>query len=182
MNQLYSDYCWINGVPVGKGGSAEPFSGTSYKVVCDPYRKRISLEKYQKNQFCEVIYDSILLDFRHLRQHDFNAWRKIPVAESPQESKMLILSQDDRVLFWETCLFQEDLCRECRIHSAHGLFLSVHKMFYSQFNDPFDGVILYDSRQHPVMFKRYEFDTACRQFTHLLEEQWDMQIPPPVGG
>jgi hypothetical protein len=93
-----------------------------------------------------------------------------------------IRNQDDRLIFIETYRFQEDLCRECRVHSPHSLLLSIHEMHYSHLGDFFDGVILYDSNHHPVMFKRYVFDTKSRQFTDLIEEQWDMEkFPLPSG-
>jgi len=37
------------------------------------------------------------------------------------------------------------------------------------------GGVLYDANEHPVMFKKYEFDELTNGFSELLEEQWNMQ-------
>lgn len=181
MSEHFVDYCWVDGVPIGVHPVEKPIKGFSYKIVSDPYKKRITIEKYHSESFFSVIYDSILLDFRQLRQLDPTAWQKVTIYESPQESKTLILSQEDRILFVETCRFKDLLCYECQIHSAHGLFLSTHRMYYKRSNDPFDGVILYDNQNHPVMFKSYKFDEEIQEFTELLEEQWNMlKHPLPI--
>lgn len=175
MTKYYRDYRWIDGIPYGIDPIEEIVSMDTYKIVMDPYRKRISIEKYSLGQFFTVIDDSYLLDFRHLKKPEQTAWQKLPILEEPDQTVCLIRDQDDRVLFLETHLFSKELCRECRVNSPHGIPLSVHRMFYTIYHDPFDGVILYDSNEHPVMMKRYEFDAGLQQYTTLLEEQWNMQ-------
>jgi hypothetical protein len=180
MTKYYRDYCWIDAIPYGIDPLEEIATMDTYKIVMDPYRKRISIEKYSRGQFSTTIYDSYLLDFRHLKKPEQTSWQKLPIVEKPEQTICLIRDQDDRVLFLETHLFAKDLCRECRVSSPHSIPLSVHRMFYTELKDPFDGVILYDSNDHPVMMKRYEFDVGLRQFTTLLEEQWDLHAENKV--
>lgn len=111
------------------------------------------------------------MNFRHLKTPEQTAWQK--TGDRPDSS--LIRDQDDRLLFIETYQFKEDLCTECRVHSPHGIPLSLHKMYYKIFQDSFNGVVLYDMNQHPVMFKLYEFDEGAKQFTTLVKEEWDME-------
>ncbi len=171
MAKLYRDYIWKGGIPYG----VEAVETLGYKIAMDPYRKRICIERYTENALPEPIYDSALLDFRHLKQPELAAWQKSLVSESDREMVCLIRDQNDRLLFIEKHLFQDDLCRACRVTTLHGISLSTHCMFYTALGDPFDGVVLYDAHEHPVMVKRYQFDEASRQFTQLLEEAWDLQ-------
>ena len=48
-------------------------------------------------------------------------------------------------------------------------------MYYRRFHDSFDGVILYDIEERPVMMKTYEVDPLTGEFTNLLAEEWNMQ-------
>lgn len=171
MSKYFSDYFWRNGIPYGKGAVKEEFSST-YKIVMDPYRKHISIEKYAKGEFISVIYDSILLDFRQLKSLEQAAWQRIELSSTPQKVLCLIRNPDDRVLFLETHLFEQERCRECHIHSPHGHFLSVHKMFYTALGDPFNGVMLFDQNEHLVMYKHYEVDPLTCEFTQLTKEEW----------
>lgn len=166
---MYRDYVWKDGIPYGIGEEE-----TGYKIVMDPYRKRICVEHYAGEAIPKIIYDSALLDFRHLKSPEHAAWQKTTVRETVDEAVCLIRDQNDRLLFIETHFFVEHLCRECRVTSLHGIPLSHHKMFYTHLNDPFDGVILYDAHAHPVMCKRYRFDEESQQFTDLLEARWDL--------
>lgn len=180
MTKYYKDYIWKDGIPYGLDPIEEITKTDSYKIIMDPYRKRISIESYLKGQFSTIVYDSILLDFRQLRQPEQTAWQKIPITETPELMVCLIRNEDDRVLFTETHIFVNDLCRECRVSAPHGIPLSLHKMLYKSLGDPFNGVILYDQNEHPVMYKRYEFDEITQQFTTLLEEEWNM-ADHPIG-
>lgn len=172
MTKYYRDYRWEDGVPVGLEAVEEIASQDTYKIVADPYRKRVSIEKYLQGKFSEVIYDSQHLDFRHLKQPEQTAWQKIPIEEDPEKTVCLIRDQNDRVLFIETHYFSGMLCRECRVETPQGVLLSTHKMFYTLLHDPFDGVVLFDSNRHPIMVKKYTYDKDSGEFTTLLEEQW----------
>lgn len=173
--KLYRDYIWKMGLPYG----VEPVEGSEgYKIVMDPYRKRVCIEHYTLKAIPDIIYDSALLDFRHLRQPEHAAWQKSVVSETKDQVVCLIRDQNDRLLFIETHAFTDNLCRSCRVTSPHGIELSRHQMFYTLLNDPFDGVILYDSHGHPVMCKRYTYDKESQQFTQLLEESWQMASQP----
>lgn len=179
MTKYYIDYFWKDGIPCGKGVIEEITGQDTFKIVSDPYYKRISIEKYLLGKFSEVIYDSVLLDFRHLKKPEQTAWQKIPISESEECVVCLIRNQDDRVLYIETHLFINSLCRECRVTTPQGILISTHRMYYTLMGDRFDGVILYDALDHPVMAKRYQFDEKENQFTTLLGEEWDMQNPLP---
>jgi hypothetical protein len=120
----------------------------------------------------------MLLDFRQLKHPEQTAWQKIPITETSDMMVCLIRNEDDRVLFLETHLFMNGMCRECRVSAPQGIPLSFHKMLYKNMGDPFDGVILYDRNEHPVMYKKYEFNEKEQQFTTLLEEQWNMEENP----
>lgn len=177
MNKNFKDYFWKEGIPYGieVADSVSATQGLTYKIIMDPYRKRISIESYRQGQFSAVVYDSALLDFRHLKAAEQTAWQKIIIYEGDDGMRCLIRNQEDRLLFVETYLFQEGLCRECRVVSAHGVPLSLHRMFYTALHDAFNGVILYDQNSHPVMSKRYEVDKDTSEFTTLLLEDWNLK-------
>ncbi len=59
--------------------------------------------------------------------------------------------------------------------------LAVHRLYYRQLLDAFDGVILYDIEERPVMMKIYETDPLTGEFTNLLSEEWTMQHLPSLG-
>ena len=61
------------GKPYGRDIIDPTVASTSYKIVSDPYFRRFSVEKYQFLQFEKVVYDSYLLDFRHLTVKDQTA-------------------------------------------------------------------------------------------------------------
>lgn len=172
MTKYYRDYRWEDGVPVGLQAVDEIAHLDTYKIVSDPYYKRISIEKYVQGKFSEVIYDSQLLDFRHLKSPEQTAWQKLPIEEDQEKTICLIRDQNDRVLFVETHHFSGLLCRECRVETPQGILLSTHRMYYSLLHDPFDGVVLFDTNRHAVMVKKYTFDKDTGEFATLLEESW----------
>lgn len=174
MAKYYQDYTWKEGKPRGLPKTSEepPLKGIAYKIVADPYYKRISIEKYQDGSFASIIYDSALFDFRHLKPAEQTAWRKDKVNESDRTVICHIRNQDDRLILIETYTFEHQLCRECRSSTPHGVLVSVQKIQYVSLGDTFNGVTLYDSNDHIVMFKKYKTDEAG-EFTELLLESWD---------
>lgn len=178
MNKNFKDYFWKEGIPYGinVAEESEISSMRTCKIVMDPYRKHISIESYQKGQFFSVIYDSALLDFRHLKQAAHPAWHKSVVNEDENGVSCLIRNQDDRLLYQETYTFHQNFCRECTVTSVHGIALSTQRMFYKAFGDHFNGVILFDANTHPVMLKQYEVDDSSGEFTKLLKEDWNMDV------
>lgn len=174
MAQHYRDYVWKNGLPYGIQAYAEGEmpSGICYKIASDPYHKRVSIEQYTNSAFSNVIYDSALFDFRHLKLGEQLAWQKTSISETENTAVCHIRNQDDRLVLIEDYLFENGLCRECRALSPFGILLSVQKIHYKKFNDPFNGVTLYDSNHHAVMSKHYEFDEQTREFSQLLKEDW----------
>lgn len=171
MLNLYSDYRWKEGFPIGTSPLEESLPSNHYKIVSDPYHKKISIEKYADKQFIETIYDTALLDFRSFKRPELTAWQKEVVSEG---AMCLIRNQDDRIVFLETYQFVDHLCRQCEVKSPHGITLSIHRMYYQSLGDSFNGVVLYDSNERPVMLKKYEFDLERQLFTTLLEEQWEV--------
>lgn len=171
MIYFYSDYYWKMGRPQGLHRIADglPMAGTAYKIVIDPYYKRFSVEKYVDGKFVEFAYDSALFDFRHLKPMEQNAWLK----EFVDETTCLIRNQDDRVIIKEVYTFEGSLCRECKTFYPNGELISMQKMSYKQFGDPFDGVDLYDRNGKCVVHKEYKTD-ASGEFTEMLKEVWDM--------
>lgn len=175
MLKNYCDYVWREGKPFGINplDDIANSSATTYRIVADPYYKRISIESYEGSHFKEVIYDSALFDFRHLKPAQQNAWSKEELERTPQKVVSLIRNQDDRALYIETCFFEGFLCRECQISSTHGVALSMHRMHYEALGDEFNGVIFYDNTRRPVMSKRYEIDPDTGEFGELLHEEWN---------
>lgn len=174
MTEHYDDYLWKDGIPYGVGKTQDKDRNITYKILMDPYRKHISIEQYGKGAFKKVIYDSQLLDFRKLKPAEQNAWQKETMAEN-SEPISLIRNQDDRIVYMETYTFDNNLCRECRAHSPHGIPLSRQRMYYKELGDTFNGVILYDCNDHPVMSKTYEFDVETGEFTDLINENWHLE-------
>jgi hypothetical protein len=175
MFKHFQDYYWKEGKPYGRKAVEPCLAACSYKIVVDPYYKRFSIEKYNYAHFDRVIYDSYLLDFRHLTLKDQMAWQREVVREDKDSSVCLLRNQDDRAILTETLLFEDEQCRECTTRSVHGITLCVHRMYYRSLKDRFDGVVLYDNEERPVMLKMYETDPLTGEFTNLLFEEWNMQ-------
>lgn len=179
MTKKYRDYFWREGIPYGIDAIDDKTSlPESYKIVMDPYRKRISIEKYAFDQFLNTLYDSALLNFRYLNQIEQQSWQKVPIKESEETIECLIRDQDDRVIFLETYIFQNQICKKCIARSPQGIILSYQEMRYKHLGDPDNEVILYDSNKHPVMKKIYETDPHTFEFTNLIFELRDMQGMP----
>lgn len=180
MFKYFRDYYWRGGKPYGIDVVNPLETSPSYKIIVDPYFKRFSVEKYCDNRFDKVVYDSLLLDFRHLTLINQTAWQREIIEEKEDQTVCLLRNQDDRAILLETLTFEKDQCRSCRMSSVHGLPLSEHRMYYNRLQDPFDGVVLYDLEGRPVMMKLYEVDPLTGEFTTLLKEEWDMQTPPSI--
>lgn len=174
MIQHYQSYYWKDGKPYGKDRT-DSDQAISYRIVTDPYHKRYSLEKYQDRTFNCLVYDSIFLDFRHLNPTNQTAWQREVLEEKDETLVYLIRNQDDRLILIETQYFEENQCRFCELRSVHQVFISTHRMYYKKLKDPFDGVVLYDSQNQPVMIKTYELDPQTGEFSTLLTEEWDME-------
>lgn len=178
MVQYYRDYIWKNGLPYGVKpcDTISYEKDLSYKIVSDPYHKRVSIEQYRDGSFSRIIYDSWLFDFRHLKLGEQLAWQKTTISEVDHTIICHIRNQDDRLLLVEEYLFEKELCRQCRAFSPLGILLSVQKIFYTELNDAFNGVVLFDSNAHAVMSKNYEFDEESRMFSTLLKENWEVNL------
>jgi hypothetical protein len=180
MIKHFRTYYWKAGKPYGLDVVDPAQQNFSYKIIADPYYKRLSIEKFHYTQFEKTIYDSLLLDFRHLTLDDQVAWQREVVKEGENQSVCLLRNQDDRTILMETLFFENQLCRSCQTSSIHGVPLAVHRMYYQCLHDAFNGVVLYDLEEHPVMMKLYEIDPLTKEFTTLLKEEWNMQPPLPL--
>lgn len=181
VTKHYQDYLWREGIPYGLNALEDSNiqnQQITFKIISDPYKKRISIEKYIDLQFNELIYDSYLLDFRSLKSSDQTAWQKTLIKETPDSTVCLIRNQDDRMIFFEECFFEKDFCRTCQIRSPQGIPLSLHKMYYQVLNDSFNGVTLFDNLGHLVMFKQYATDEISGEFTDVIKENWDTKGNP----
>lgn len=172
--KFYEDYFWNNGIPRGKSllHKTVDFSENHYKIVSDPYYKWISLERYCKGKFIEILYDSRLFDFRSLKETNQIAWEKEFLE--PKREKSLIRNQDDRIILFEEYIFEKNRCRICKTRSVHNIPLSKQMIYYTEFGDSFNGVVLFDTNHHPIMYKIYEADIETGEFTALKEENWNM--------
>jgi hypothetical protein len=180
MIKYFTSYYWKNGKPYGLGVVDPSQVEFSYKIVVDPYYKRFSIERYQRHHFEKMIYDSSLLDFRHLKPADQAAWQRELIQEEPDKIKYLLRNQEDRAILIETLLFENQRCRSCQLHSIHGFFLSTHHLCYTSLQDTFNGVILFDAENRPVLLKTYEIDPLTEEFTTLIQEEWNMQTLPAL--
>jgi hypothetical protein len=167
VTKHYLDYFYKEGIPYGLNplDDKSVSDNESYKIVMDPYRKRISIEKYIRGNFASCVYDSALLNFRHLNQIEQQAWQKVPVVETEEYVECLIRNQDDRVLFIETYFFEKNLCKKCIVKSPQGLLLSTQVMRYTFLNDSENDVTLYDSNDRLVLKKTYQADPITGEFT-----------------
>lgn len=179
MNKSYRDYYWKAGKPYGRE-AIDSESEVSYKIITDAYGKRYSIEKSYQGIFDKVVYDSLLLDFRHLTLAHQTAWRRERLKEEENKVYCLLRNQEDRAILLETHFFEGPYCYACEIFSIHGLPLATQKQYYQSRQDPFNGVVLLDVEKRPVMMKTYEADPITGEFTVLLQENWDMQILPSI--
>jgi hypothetical protein len=174
MTKHFRDYFWKAGIPHGRSPLPQPLAGVSYKIPSDPYYRQISVEKYLDGQFVQLIYDSALFNFRHLNPVHQMSWQKVLVHEEEKRAISHIYNQDDRLILIEEYQFERGVCRACAAYSPHRFLVSIQKMCYQACGDAFDGLILFDSHQHPVMWKKYALDPATKDFSQVLEEQWNM--------
>jgi len=174
MFPFYKDYIWKEGIPHGINRLKEPSNTFCYRIVVSPYNKHISLEKYRGEIFQQTVYDSQSFDFRLLKPESQVGWKKEVLREKTNSESCLIRDQDDRVVILETYFFENKHCRRCLIQTPLLMHIATQKMYYMILDDNFNGAVLYDTENHPVMFKRYDAD-ATGNFTTLLEECWDMK-------
>ncbi len=172
MSKYYRDYIWKEGIPYGIE-SIDRTATLTYKIAMDPYRKRIAIERYELGVFKEIVYDSALLDFRHLKPAEHTAWQKCILFEDDNCTTAAIYNQDDRLILIEKYAFENGFCRSCSATSGHGVPLSFQKMYYTLLGDSMNGVLLLDINDHPVMFKTYASNEITGEFSEVLEELWD---------
>lgn len=171
MIKNYQDYYWKTGKPYGKGIEEHPHY---YRILTDPYGKRYSIEKYLDGAFDKIVYDSQLLDFRHLTPMHQTAWQRERLKEEGNQIHCLLRNQDDRAILFETHYFEENFCVKCEIFSIHRLLVATQRLYYQVKGESFNGVILFDLENRPVMKKTYEWDPETGEFSKLLTEEWNL--------
>lgn len=177
MHKFYRDYYWENGRPRGQD-LQQTQEEICYRIVVDPYYKRYSIEKYENQQFLDVIYDSALFDFRWLKPQEQVAWQKVKVVENEKEMTCLIKNQDDRVIAVEKYYFEEDLCRRSEMFYPNGKQLATQVISYTKLGDEKNLVILLDAYSHPVVIKEYEADEDTGEFSLMIKEDWNTKDIP----
>ncbi len=180
---MNDDYVWINGVPHEKKknlalqGKCPP---RSYHIVSDPYRKRILIEKYFSHVFDSLVYDSALLDFRHLRTMDEGAWEREHRLRTPMREESWLRDPNGRLVLRENVFYQHKEPYRCELYSPHGIFLAWHAIYNKNLGYSWNGVIFFDRQNHPVFWKEYLLDAETNSFTDLIREEWDMSRSPPL--
>lgn len=171
----YSDYYWNEGIPRGISPITiqDNSSAINYKLVSDPYHKWISIEKYKGSLFDKIIYDSLIFDFRSLKMANQTAWEKKLIDTSTET--YMIRNQDDRIVLIEEYFFDGDFCKMCNTRSVHGVPISKQKIYYKDLGDHVNGVALFDNNDHMVMYKLYNLDAETKEFTDIIEENWNMK-------
>lgn len=173
MTQIphFEDYFWKDGKPCGtKKTSAD--APLSYRIITDPYKKRFSVEKYSLGKCQEIIYDSNLFDFRHLKAGADAAWQRECIEETEERSLSYIRNMDERIILKEEAFFSGSFCHSCKIYSPHGILIAIQKIVH---NGSWNGVMLEDILGHPILIKHYELDPSSGEFTTLLKEVWEHQ-------
>jgi hypothetical protein len=172
----FSTYYWRDGIPYGKArmpAEGAKTASAAFGIIIDPYRKRVSVEKYRLGVFERVVYDSNLFDFRHLKPQEQLAWSKEILKEDSDRTIALIRNEHHRVILLETYLFKEGCCDHCSISSPHGIFLCSQSFYSMEKGDPFNGSVLFDAEGIPVMMQRYAMENGC--FVDPVEQHWDMR-------
>jgi len=177
MLTQYTKYYWKEGRPYGL--LTPGLYGKSYRIVHDPYWRRCSIEEYEKEQFRRVIYDSLLLDFSRLKEEYQEGWNRERCLQKGGEELFLIRDQNERVILFESSLFEAGKCRETRLFSSQHTPLATQRICYTSLGDSFNGVVFYDLEKEVVMYKVYAYDEQREEFTKLLHEEWDPSHKPP---
>lgn len=168
---FYRDYFWKKGVPVGHY-PVDQSAPESFRVITDPYRKRISLERYLNGTFQEIVYDSNLFDFRLLKKEE-ESWQREITEETGSYIRACIRSNEERVILIEEAHFEGSLCRFCKFISPHGVLIATQKIHYKPLGDSFDGVILTDKLNRSILIKEYAQGIEPGEFGALLREIWE---------
>lgn len=164
----FTDYVWVNGRPKGLMPTTleESLKSTVYKIVKDPYGKRISLERFQSGHFLDCAYDSHLFDFRVLSSNRESSWQKIE-SESINQPSSLIIDHDDRTIAKEFYHFENGLCTECRIHYPEGPLVARQRIIYHE-DKTLKAMLLFDVLGSCAGIKIFDPEGNC------IFESWDM--------
>lgn len=163
MFHYFGDYYWQDGEPKGLG-KCEETASRAYRIVQDPYRKRLSVELYSEGSFQQVLYDSGVFDFRDLKPERQTAWKKEPFGEQ----KALIRNEHDRVILLEDYGAKDSRPGCCMICSPTGL--TVAKQEIRGEGSESEIIVLLDPQRKPV-FIRYLRREAGN--IEAPQEQWN---------
>lgn len=164
----YQDYRWKDGIPYG---ISLPEKGTifTYRLFQDPYRKRFSVEEYEKGAFKRVVYDSGSFDFRVLFKEEDAAWQREILEEDPTVMRSIIRNMEERIILIEEHLYKDGICLGCKLYSPQGVFVGTQTVLDKERGDEFDGVKLEDATGRKVLQKKYAKDPVTGDFGALLE-------------
>lgn len=160
----YQDYRWKEGVPYGISLTETP-SFFTYRIFQDPYRKRFSVEEYEKGVFKRVVYDSGAFDFRILFKEEDAAWQREILADG----RSIIRNMEERIILIEEHLYQKDICLGCKLYSPQEVFIGLQTVMDQERGDAFNGVKLEDATGRKVLQKKYAKDPVTGDFGALLE-------------
>lgn len=142
--------------------AADASAPFAYRILADPYNKRISIERYRFGRFDGLIYDSLFLDFRTLTERDQKAWSQEELPQDDSRLTILVRDMNERVLYLEENHFNEEgRCIRCDIKTPNGWLLASNHILE-------DGVELYDCAGKLVGKKKYAVDENG-VFRDLLE-------------
>ncbi len=167
----YNDYYWDQGVP--KGRKVQGLQGkTTFKILCDPYRKRYSVEEYEGKNFQKILYDSALFDFRSLFKGEDASWQREILSETSTSALTLIRNMEERIVLKEELHYNsEGNCTSCTLYSCHGVLLGNQIIFDRAQGAPFNGVEFRDLSNRVVLQKEYEKNQQTGAFETLLRQE-----------
>ena len=169
----FKEYIWNKGRPMGLKGCDPQKTPLSYKIVHDPYYKRICVEKYAFLRFQETVYDSLLLDFRSFRQgKEPAAWERQLLQETETLLQFIVKDEEDRVRFLETHILEAGRTVKGETFSMHGIFLCSHQLFWQSQGDSWTGLQIWDREKNLVLTKRYTTAADSEEFAELIAEKW----------
>ena len=151
---LYTDYVWKEGIPKGIAGP-QP----RYEIITDPYGKRYLI----LDQNHQLIYDSNVIDFRHLNPRHQQGWSR----DALNEDQFLVRDRDHFPLFIEHHFFKEGLPIECKFYSLSRVLIAVQKIHYVHLGEANNSVTLCDIEGKPILKKEYVVNDQL-EFTTLL--------------
>ncbi len=131
---IYKDYVWSKGVPIGKEALPENDvrkAEKSYRILQDAYAKWISIERYERGVFQYCVYDSRLLDFRKVFDSEGkDLWYREVLSsdEKGHPERAAVFNENDQVLLIEQYQYEGEVQVAVHWLSSHGVLLAIQKI------------------------------------------------------